>query len=291
MRSQDNVIEINRLKKFYGKARGVTDVSFEVGRGEFFGFIGPNGAGKSTTIRVLMGLIRATSGEARMFGMDVWKDRSATLTRLGYLPSEINFYKSQTVNDVLRLAAGLHGSECNSVTDSLCERLKLNRKQLVSDLSLGNRKKLGIVAALQHNPKLIVMDEPTSGLDPLMQHEFFSILKERNDAGATIFLSSHILSEVQTYCGRAAIIREGVLVACDNVGNLLKTGARSISVRGGFVPDGIEGCSHIERNGDSLHFLYDGDIRKLMYILSQSELEDINIVEPNLEDIFMHYYK
>ena len=291
MNNQDNVIEIRNLRKFYGKARGVTDVSFEVGRGEFFGFIGPNGAGKSTTIRVLMGLIRATSGEAKTFGMDVWKDRPRTLARLGYLPSEINFYKSQTVDDVLRLAAGLHSSECGTQTDILCERLKLGRKQLVRDLSLGNRKKVGIVAALQHKPELIVLDEPTSGLDPLMQHEFFSILKERNDAGATILLSSHILSEVQNFCTRAAIIREGALVACDNVGNLLKTGARSITVRGGFNPEGLEGCSGIEKNGDNVHFLFDGDLRKLLHVLSQSDLEDISIVEPSLEDIFMHYYK
>ena len=291
MNSQDNVIEIKNLSKFYGKARGVTDVSFEVGRGEFFGFIGPNGAGKSTTIRVLMGLIRATSGEAKIFGMDVWKDRPRTLARLGYLPSEINFYKSQTVDEVLRLAASLHSSECGTTTDMLCERLRLGRKQLVADLSLGNRKKVGIVAALQHNPELIVLDEPTSGLDPLMQHEFFSILKERNEAGATILLSSHILSEVQTFCGRAAIIREGALVACDNVGNLLKTGARSITVRGGFNPEGLEGCSGMEKNGDNVDFLFEGGLRKLLYVRSQSEFEDISIVEPSLEDIFMHYYK
>ena len=291
MNSQDNVIEIHNLSKYYGKARGVTDVTFEVKQGEFFGFIGPNGAGKSTTIRVLMGLIRATSGEARIFGMDVWKDKPRTLARLGYLPSEINFYKSQTVDDVLKLSADLHSSECGATTEMLCERLKLNRKQLVVDLSLGNRKKLGIVSALQHNPELIIMDEPTSGLDPLMQHEFFSILKERNDAGATILLSSHILSEVQTYCHRAAIIREGLLVACDNVGNLLKTRARSITVRGHFDPSAIEGCSRIERNGENVHFLFDGDIRKLLNILSQSDIKDISIVEPNLEDIFMHYYK
>ena len=285
------IIEIHNLSKYYGKARGVTDVSFEVEPGEFFGFIGPNGAGKSTTIRVLMGLIKASSGEARLFGLDVWADRPSTLTRLGYLPSEINFYKNQSVEDVLKLAARLHSSNCGPETDSLCERLKLDRKQQVANLSLGNRKKLGIVAALQHNPELIVMDEPTSGLDPLMQHEFFSILKERNAAGATVFLSSHILSEVQTHCRRAAIIREGALVACDDVGNLLKTSARSITVRGVFNPEGIKGCSNIQKNGDSVHFLYDGDIRMLLGVLSQSELEDLSIVEPNLEDIFMHYYK
>lgn len=290
MKNGEKVIEIHNLSKFYGKSRGVTDVSLEVKRGEFFGFIGPNGAGKSTTIRVLMGLIHASSGEARIFGMDVWKDKPRTLARLGYLPSEINFYRNQTVDDVLKLAADLHSSECNAVTYNLCERLKLGRKQMVRDLSLGNRKKLGIVAALQHDPELIVMDEPTSGLDPLMQHEFFSILKERNDAGATILLSSHILSEVQTYCQRAAIIREGVLVACDNVDNLLKTSARSIRVRGCFDPEGMDGCSRIERRGDNVHFLYDGDIKVLMGILSQSDIKDIGIAEPNLEDIFMHYY-
>lgn len=291
MKSESNVIEICNLSKYYGKARGVTDLSLVVKKGDFFGFIGPNGAGKSTTIRVLLGLIRATSGEAKIFGMDVWKDKADTLKKLGYLPSEINFYKNQTVDEVLKLAADLHFAECGETAGALCDRLKLNRKRKVVDLSLGNRKKLGIVAAIQHNPELIIMDEPTSGLDPLMQHEFFDILKERNAAGASIFLSSHILSEVQNYCRRAAIIREGRLVACDDVDSLLRTSARSISVRGAFDPSVVPGCSAVERRGENVHFLYDGDIRTIMRILSEADLKDVSIVEPSLEDVFMHYYK
>ncbi|MGM9735174.1 MAG: ATP-binding cassette domain-containing protein [Candidatus Cryptobacteroides sp.] len=291
MNNEGNAIEITNLSKYYGKARGVEDVSFNVRNGDFFGFIGPNGAGKSTTIRVLMGLIRKTSGEARIFGLDVWKDKPRTLTDVGYLPSEVAFYPGQTVSDVLSLSARLHSTSCGNGTDLLCERLKLDKSQKVSDLSLGNRKKVGIVAALQHNPRLVILDEPTSGLDPLMQHEFFEILKERNDAGTTIFLSSHILSEVQTWCRRAAIIREGRLVACDDVDNLLKSKAKSITTKGGFAPEELEGCSNIERRGDSVHFLYNGDTKTLLRRLSEAEIDDVSIGEPNLEDIFMHFYK
>lgn len=284
-------IEIKKLVKYYGKARGVTDVSFDVNQADFFGFIGPNGAGKSTTIRILTGLIRSSGGEAKMFGMDVWKQRTEILSHIGYLPSEISFYPGQSVRDVLELSARLHGADCKSDTGVLCERLKLNGSQKVADLSLGNRKKVGIVAALQHRPELIILDEPTSGLDPLMQHEFFEILKERNNSGATIFLSSHILTEVQNYCKRAAIIREGVLVACDDVDRLLKTKAKSISLKGDFNPESIPGCTAVEHSSDNVRFLYDGDIRQLLRILAESDIKDLSIQEPGLEEIFMHYYE
>ena len=192
-----NAIKTIALTKYYGKARGIIDLNLTVAEGEFFGFIGPNGAGKSTTIRTLLGLINPTSGSAEVFGRDIVRDRRTLLSCVGYLPSEAVFYPNMRVRDVLKLSADLRKMNCAQEAAALCERLQLNTAQKVDELSFGNRKKVAIVCALQHRPKLLVLDEPTSGLDPLMQREFFTILRERNRDGATVFLSSHILSEIQ----------------------------------------------------------------------------------------------
>lgn len=225
-------IETRGLTKSYGKSRGIIDISLSVEKGEFFGFIGPNGAGKSTTIRTLLGLIGADSGKAFLLGMDFEKDRKRVLSHIGFLPSEVNFYSGMRVKDVIRLSADLRKKDCGREAGLLCERFQLDISRKIEELSLGNRKKVGIVCAMQHRPELYIMDEPTSGLDPLMQRKFFSLLKERNQEGATIFLSSHVLSEVQRYCSRAAIIREGRLIACDEVASLSKTSAKRVTIRG-----------------------------------------------------------
>lgn len=179
-----DIIKTNRLTKYYGKSRGITDLSLTVGEGEFFGFIGPNGAGKSTTIRILLGLIRADSGSASVFGMDTACDRRKILENIGYIPSEAMFYHNTTVAEILRLSARLRRKDCTAQAQDLCERLQLDPQQKTDSLSLGNRKKVAIVCALQHSPALCVFDEPTSGLDPLIQKEFFEILKERNGQGS-----------------------------------------------------------------------------------------------------------
>ncbi len=284
-------IEIKNLTKSYGKARGIIDVNLIVEEGEFFGFIGPNGAGKSTTIRTLLGMIQVTSGSAKVLGWDIQKERNRLLSEIGYLPSEAVFYSGMKVKDVLKLSADLHKKDCSKERDMLCDRLQLDVDRKVDELSFGNRKKVAIVCALQHNPKLLILDEPTSGLDPLMQKEFFDILRERNEKGVTIFLSSHILSEVQNYCKRAAIIREGRLIACDSVDALAKTNAKRVTIVGDVNVNGLEGVRDERKEQDTLSFLYSGDINTLVKYISESRIKDISITEPDLEEIFMHYYK
>ena len=284
-------IELSGLTKYYGKSRGVIDLSLRVDQGEFFGFIGPNGAGKSTTIRALLGLIRPTAGGGRVLGLDIGADREAILSRVGYLPSEAAFYPGMRVRDALKLSARLRKADCRREGELLCQRFQLDPTRRVDELSFGNRKKAAIVCALQHRPELLILDEPTGGLDPLMQREFFQILRERNREGASIFLSSHILSEVQRNCGRAAIIREGRIIACDSVDALARTSARRVSVCGSVPLEELEDVRDVRETGDGVSFLYGGDIHRLLQVLHQSRLTDLTVAEPDLEEIFLHYYE
>ena len=298
-----NAVETNKLTKTYGKSRGITELSLVVPEGDFFGFIGPNGAGKSTTIRTLLGLIHATGGSASVLGEDIVTGRKQILERTGYLPSEISFYNGMKVRDVIRLSASLRGKRCEDKASTLIERLGLDTEKKVDELSLGNRKKVGIVCAIQHEPDLLILDEPTSGLDPLIQKEFFQILTEENERGATIFFSSHILSEVQSYCKSAAFIKDGSIIIHDKVENLEKTGAKKITFKLSTVPDKTTSelkngslkdfITDINTDPASGHisFLYHGDIKKLLSYLSSLSLKDLSITEPTLEEIFMNYYK
>ena len=283
-------IETHNLTKYYGDVRGIDGVSLTVDEGAFFGFIGPNGAGKSTLIRTLLGLISSTSGTAEIFGRDIVEGRIDNLRDIGYLPSETAFYNGMKVGDVLRFSAKMRGLNCDEEAAKLCERLDLDVNRKVSELSLGNKKKVGIVCALQHKPRLYILDEPTSGLDPLMQQEFFSILKERNEEGATIFLSSHILSEIKKYCKSAGIIREGKLVLLDTVDNLGHTGVKKVSVKGVSDVPRIDGVEDVRAEGDQLTFLYKGDVKTLMSQLATLDISDVNISDPELDEIFMNYY-
>ena len=283
-------IETNRLTKYYGKSRGVQDLDLTVDEGEFFGFIGPNGAGKSTTIRILLGLIKASGGSAEIFGKNVFAYKEENLKSIGYLPSESAFYGGMKVKDVIKLSAELRRTDCENQAKILCERLNLDVHKKVNELSFGNRKKVSIVCALQHNPRLCILDEPTSGLDPLMQKEFFSILKEHNQRGMTVFLSSHILSEIQRNCNRAAIIRDGEIIACGSVEELSKTNAKRVSLHGRFDIDGLEGVKDIQESSDGTAFLYNGSMNRLVSALSKGDIKDLTISDPDLEEIFMHYY-
>ena len=206
------MIQIDHLTKRYGRSRGVTDLTLHVPEGGCFGFIGPNGAGKSTTIRTLLGLLAPTAGSARVLGLDCRRERRAILAQVGYMPSEAMFYPNMRVEEVIRFSASLRKQDCRAEADALCQALDLDGRKRIRELSLGNRKKVSIVCAMQHRPRLYVLDEPTSGLDPLVQRAFWRELEQRREEGATVFLSSHVLYEVQRYCGRAAIIREGRLV-------------------------------------------------------------------------------
>ena len=285
------IIQTTKLTKYYGKARGIIDLDLTVEQGEFFGFIGPNGAGKSTTIRTLLGLIAPTSGSAMIFGKDVTKEKEAILQNIGYLPSEALFYRGMKVKEILKLSADLRKRDCAAESKLLCERLQLDTTRKVDELSFGNRKKVAIVCALQHRPELLVLDEPTGGLDPLMQKEFFDILRERNKEGATILLSSHVLSEIQRNCSRAAIIRDGRIIACDNVDVLSKTSAKRVTVHGAVDLKQLSGIRDRRDSGDSVSFLYSGDMNSLLRTLSSGQVNDLTVSEPDLEEVFLHYYE
>ena len=292
-----NAVTISHLTKSYGNARGISDIHFSIPEGEFFGFIGPNGAGKSTTIHTLLGLLRPDSGTASILGNDILScKKEQLLSRTGYLPAEAVFYPGMRAGDVIRLSADLRGMDCSRSAGELCERLTLDTSKKVEELSFGNRKKLGIVCALQANPRLCILDEPTSGLDPFMQREFFAILQERHAQGMTIFLSSHILSEIQRYCTRAAIIREGRLIACDTVDALAQTNAKRIHIRtendSAFLSSisTLDGIRNPEADEQGIRFLYSGDIQLLLCFLAEHPVKDLSVQEPDLEEIFMHYY-
>ena len=286
-----DAIRTTGLTKYYGKARGIIDLNLNVKEGEFFGFIGPNGAGKSTTIRTLLGLIKPTGGSGFIFGKDIVREKQEILNDVGYLPSEAVFYTGMRVRDILKLSAELRKKNCTKEAKDLCERLQLDTTRKVEELSFGNRKKVAIVCALQHDPKLLVLDEPTSGLDPLMQREFFDILRERNQGGTTIFLSSHILSEIQRNCTRAAIVREGRMTACNSVEELVKTGAKRVVVHGNVNPPELSGIRDMQHVDNGISFLYTGDMNELVQMLSKSYITDLTVTEPDLEEIFMHYYQ
>lgn len=284
------MIQTKGLTKYYGKARGIIDLNLTVAQGEFFGFIGPNGAGKSTTIRTLLGLISPTSGSVMVFGKDVAKAREDILQHVGYLPSEAAFYQGMKVKDVLRLSADLRRADCSAESKMLCERLQLDGARRIDELSYGNRKKVAIVCALQHRPRLLILDEPTGGLDPLMQKEFFDILRERHREGTTILLSSHVLSEIQRNCSRAAIIRDGRIIACDSVEILAQTNAKRVTVHGNVNLDLLNGVRDRKKTENSLSFLYSGDMNSLLRTLAAGHVDDLAVMEPDLEEVFLHYY-
>lgn len=285
-----SAITTKGLTKYYGKARGIVNVDLAVPEGDFFGFIGPNGAGKSTTIRTLLGLIRPTSGMAEIFGLDVLRDRENILSQVGYMSSEADFYDGLRVGELIRFSARMRGLDCTREAENLCRRLELDTGKKIRELSLGNRKKVSVVCALQHRPKLCILDEPTSGLDPLMQREFYEILQERNGDGATIFLSSHVLSEVQRYCKHAAVIRAGRILVSDSIEQLGNTQAKRVTVRGiGQVPE-LDAIRDVTYSGDTVNFLYSGAPKALLEVLAALPVADIQISEPDLEEIFLHYY-
>ena len=283
-------IQTTNLTKYYGKSRGIVDLNLAVKKGEFFGFIGPNGAGKSTCIRTLLGLIKSSSGSATVLGLDIQQNKTEILKRVGYMPSETMFYAGMRVKDVLKLSADLRKVNCSEEAGILCERLQLDVYKKVEELSYGNKKKVSIVCALQHKPELLILDEPTSGLDPLMQREFFQILQERNAEGTTIFLSSHILAEVQRNCTRAGIIREGRLIACDSVEALSQTKAKRVQVQGNVNIEELGQVRDLRQTENGFTFLYGGEMKQLLEVLSKQPIQDLSISEPNLEEILMHYY-
>lgn len=288
-----NVIEMKNLTKYYGKSRGIIDVNLDVNEGEIFGFIGPNGAGKSTTIRTLLGLIHPTRGSALIFGKNCVQE-PAVRKEIGYLPSEVFYYGNMRVIDLLKYSASFYKKDCTRRINELAEKMDLDLKKKIDDLSFGNKKKVGIVQGLLHEPKLIIMDEPTSGLDPLMQQKFFELIEEENKKGATVFFSSHILSEVQKLCRRVAFIKEGRIIKLEKISTLQENSYKRIAIEAKDALDkdafNIEGVSNLEIKGNSAKLMYRGNVNVIMKKLSEINLCNISIDEPDLEEIFLHYY-
>lgn len=289
-----SVLKTENLTKYYGNSRGIENVNLEVNEGEVFGFIGPNGAGKSTTIRTLLALIYPTSGNGSIFGKDCIKYSKEIAKDIGYLPSEVFYYDNMKVKDLLKYSASFYKKDCTKRISELCTILELDQNKKIDDLSFGNRKKVGIVQGLLHSPKLIILDEPTSGLDPLMQQKFFEIIEQENKKGATIFFSSHILSEVQKLCDRVAIIKEGKIIRTEKINELRENSYKKISCetqstinKDYFNFDGVNKLNIIDNN---ISFIYKGNIDFIMKKLAALSLLNINIEEPDLEEIFMHYY-
>ncbi|WP_151736941.1 ABC transporter ATP-binding protein ['Paenibacillus yunnanensis' Narsing Rao et al. 2020] len=287
------VIELNHLTKHYGKSRGIRDVNLAVEEGEIFGFIGPNGAGKSTTIRTLLGLIYPTSGSAAVFGRNC-TEHPEIRKELGYLPSEVFYYDNMRVIDLLNYSASFYKKDCTKRIRELAEMMDLDLKKKIDDLSFGNKKKVGIVQGLLHEPKLIILDEPTSGLDPLMQQKFFELIAEENRKGATVFFSSHILSEVQKMCSRVAFIKEGEIIKLERMSTLQESSYKRISLESAAAirkeDFSLAGVSHLEVNGNAAKFIFKGNINAIMKAITAVELRNLSVEEPDLEEIFMHYY-
>lgn len=289
-----SVIELSNLTKYYGKARGIIDVSLNVEEGEIFGFIGPNGAGKSTTIRLFLSLIYPTSGGMKIFGKDVLKFGHELRQEIGYLPSEVFYYEGMKVLDLLKYSASFYKKDCMDRIYELSELMELDLKRRIDDLSYGNKKKVGIVQGLLHQPKLIVLDEPTAGLDPLMQQKFFQLIREENQRGATIFFSSHILGEVQKMCNRVAIIKDGSIINLQDIKTLQKDNYKKIYVVASDLQTDqfmVEGVSNLQKENGAVRFFYKGDINLITRLISEKEVTDVTIEEPSLEEIFMHYYE
>ncbi|UCE42728.1 MAG: ABC transporter ATP-binding protein [Candidatus Aminicenantes bacterium] len=288
------VIETHGLTKYYGKSRGIIDLDLKIEPGEIFGFIGPNGAGKSTTIRTLLGLIFPTSGSGRIFGLDIVRDSKEIKKQIGFMPSEIHYYEKMDVLELLRFSANFYGTDCAPRITELAETFDLDLERKIIDLSRGNQKKVSILQSLIHEPGLLILDEPTSGLDPLMQAKFFDILKEENNKGTTIFFSSHTLSEVQKMCRRVGIIKEGKIIAVEDIETLRKKQLRKIQVefsQPAKISD-IEcpGVIAPKVEGGNIFFLYSGSMKDFLNSLGGKDIKDLIIEEPTLEEIFMHYY-
>jgi ABC-2 type transport system ATP-binding protein len=288
-------IELDRLTKRYGRARGIEDVTLAVRAGEVFGFLGPNGAGKTTTIRTLLDLLHPTAGSARVFGLDSRRDAGAIHARLGNLPGDFAYDPRLTGRELLVYLAGLRGMRGLGRGEALAARFEADLDRPLGELSRGNRQKVGLVQATFHDPELLVLDEPTSGLDPLMQEEFLAFVAEERARGRTVFLSSHELDEVERACDRVGIIREGRLVAVEEVAAITARAYRHVTLRfaepvdpGEFLR--LPGVSGLERSDGRISFRAEGDLDAVVKAASRHTVTDIELSRPTLEEVFLTYY-
>jgi ABC-2 type transport system ATP-binding protein len=289
------VIQTEKLTKAYGPFRGIVDVDLAVNQGEIFGFLGPNGAGKTTTIRILLDLIRPSSGHATVFGIETTANPVAIHRRLGYLPGEWNLYDRLTGAETITYFANLRGGVDRPYVDQLVQRLDLDPSRRFREYSKGNKQKVGLICALQHRPELLILDEPTSGLDPLVQQTFNELLFAAKADGRTVFLSSHIISEVERTCDRVAIIREGRIVRLDTVEGVRNLAAHEVELRFGAPVAGapfeaIEGVRNLVEEGRTLRMLVTGPIAPVVRLAGQYDLVDFVSREPSLEEVFLSEY-
>jgi ABC-2 type transport system ATP-binding protein len=289
-----NIIEIKNLTKAYGKNRGIENVNLKVKEGEIFGFIGPNGAGKSTTIKLLLNLIFPNSGEAKIFGFDCVTGTTKIKESLGYVPSEVRYYDNMKVQELIDYAKSFRKNIDNAYVKELCKTFDIELDKNISELSLGNKKKVAIIQAILHRPKLLILDEPTNGLDPLIQQKLFTTLLDLKEKGTTIFLSSHNLTEVEEFCDRVAIIKEGKIVDVKNISDFAHKKVKRVSLKlSENIVEEIKaiGGEIIEVAEKSLVFNYNGDINKLLAVLSKFKILDLVIEEKKLSEVFMSYYE
>lgn len=288
------VLQAEKLTKYYGKSRGILEIDLSVNEGEIFGFLGPNGAGKTTTIRILLDFIRASSGNARLFGLDCRLRSSAIKSRIGYLPGEYGMYTEMTGREYLRFLGSLRGCHNPPFRDRLIELFGLDISKRIRSYSHGMKQKLAIVQAFMHDPELLILDEPTSGLDPLMQKRFYELLLEIKSAGRTVFLSSHILSEVEKVCDRVAILKEGRLVALHKISEIKTFRLKTIEVT--FEHEVSEsvfrlaGVRKLETDGNTIRLWVDSHINVILRTIAEYPVENMTSRDARLEDIFMEYY-
>ena len=288
-----NVIEASDLSKNYGNDVGIKNINLEIKKGEVFGFIGPNGAGKSTFIRTLLGLLHPSSGTAKVLGHNIKNKSEEIRKKLGYLPSEVNYYDGMSSRELLEYHSGFYKNVDTNKIKTLSEIFELDLDRKIEELSFGNKKKCGIIQSVIHEPDLLILDEPTSGLDPLMQNRFFELLEEENKKGTSIFFSSHILAEVQRLCNRAAIIRKGEISAVEDIQSLLEKQMKK--ARFVFKEKQelkfISGVQNPTWTNNKLTFDYIGPVKELIQWMNQLNLQDAVLEEPDLETIFMNYYQ
>lgn len=290
------VIHTENLTKFYGKARGIIDVNIDVQQGEVFGFLGPNGAGKTTTIRLLMDFIRPTRGRATIFGLDTRKENRTIHNRIGYLPGELALYENLTGAEFLRYLSNLRGNKEWKFIEELAKRLDTNLTQPIHSLSHGNKQKIGLIQAFMHQPELLILDEPTIGLDPLIQQEFYHLINEFKTKSRTVFLSSHILPEVEKVCDRVGMIKEGRVIAVERVSTLKERALRRLEIHfADSVPkelfSSITGIRNLVVTNNILRCTIMGKIDTLIKALAKFEIVNLISQEPTLEEIFLAYYE
>jgi len=288
------MLKITNLKKLYKNNLGINNVNLELNKGEIFGFIGPNGSGKSTTIKCVLNFLNKNNGEIYLNDKEILKKDYLFKEKIGYLPSEVNLYEDLTVEEMLDYSASFYKKDLSSKINELTNFFEVDINKRIDELSFGNLKKVGIIIALMHEPKLLILDEPTSGLDPLMQEKFFELLIKEKNKGTTIFFSSHNLSEVKKVCDRVGIIKKGTLIEVDTVENLSKNNFVIITIKSKDVKKiklPLKEMHIKNMKQDELTFIYRGDINKIIEIINEIKVDKLLIQEPTIEEIFMHYYR